>query len=58
MNAEPCILDPESWILNPEGDQMTLNKSTVVMDGDRIVRFANELETIDGEVRNILNPKP
>ena len=37
---------------------MTLNKSTVVMDGDRIVRFANELETIDGEVRNILNPKP
>jgi glutamine cyclotransferase len=32
------------------GGDMTLSKSTVVTDGDNIVRFANELETIKDEV--------
>lgn len=30
--------------------KMTLTKSTVVTDGDKVVRFANELETIGDEV--------
>lgn len=30
--------------------KMTLTMSTVVTDGDKVVRFANELETVGGEV--------
>ena len=36
--------------IDPGSDPMSLTKSTVVTDGDKVVRFANELETIGGEV--------
>lgn len=36
--------------IDPRSDPMSLHKSTVVTDGDKVVRFTNELETIGGEV--------